>query len=98
MTLCLVCYFSKKHEIKNNETIAGITMFLYMVFVFSYMFTVSPANIPERGTQTQKEMMAFCIQQKQNPKDITINNISEIMIECEVYNNQKRNELKTIIF
>lgn len=69
-------------------------MFLYMVFVFSYMFTVSPANIPEHVTQTQKEMMAFCVKQKQNPKDITIDNISEVMNDCKAHNNQKRHELK----
>ena len=64
MVLCLVFYFSKKYAIKNDDTIAGISVFLYMVFMFSYLFTVSPTHIPQYGTQTQKEMLTFCIQEK----------------------------------
>lgn len=93
MVLCLVFYFSKKYAIKNDDTIAGIAVFLYMVFMFSYLFTVSPAHIPQYGTQTQKEMMAFCIKQ-QKSKDITIDNISDVMNNCKAHNNQKRHELK----
>ena len=44
-------YFSKKYAIKNDDTIAGIAMFFYMVFIFSYMFTVSPVHILQYGTQ-----------------------------------------------
>lgn len=57
----LFFYFSKKYAIKNDDTIAGIAVFLYMVFMFSSLFTVSPTHIPQYGTQTQKEMMAFVL-------------------------------------
>lgn len=97
MILCLVFYFSKKYAIKNNETIAGIAMFIHMVFVFSYMFTVSPAHIPQYGTQTQKEMLLICLQHEKNNElseeeqkhiSTTINDIMETCYKHHLNNEE----------
>lgn len=42
----------------------GICFFLSTIFIIVFGIQVSPEYIPQYGTQSQKEMLTFCIQEK----------------------------------
>ena len=49
--------------------------------LFSVLF-ISPANIPKYGTETQKYKMSYCVQKYTYLEQVTVDNISDIMLYC----------------
>ena len=46
------------------------------------MLFISPANIPKYGTEIQKYKMSYCVQKYTYLEQVTVDNISNIMLYC----------------
>lgn len=59
-----ICFTSEKY-VKPVLFVICLN-FVYLCFVVFVSFKISPEHIPQYGTQSQKEMLAFCIKKHKN--------------------------------
>lgn len=92
LIICLISKFDKKMLKKCAWLFLCVVLFIF----YGDFFIVSPAQIPEHGTNAQKAKMTYCFQQHTQSKNVdlktmTPDDIQRIMEKCWIQDHSDKN-------
>lgn len=98
LIICLIRKFDKK----NIKKWAKLFLFVALFIFYGDFFIVSPAKIPEYGTNIQKAKMTYCMQKYTQSKHVDLKTITQddtprIMKQCWIEDHSDKNTKEDFI-
>ena len=94
--MCFIILLIRKFDKKNIKKWAKLFLFVALFIFYGDFFIVSPAKIPEYGTEAQKAKMTYCMQKYTQSKHIDLktmnpDDMQRIMKQCWIKEHSDKN-------